>query len=194
MIAGIVLAGGRSARMGRPKALLSAGDRSFVEAAIGCLIEGGCSEVIVVVNEGEAELMDLAARAGGVLTWGAGPDTEQIDSLIAGVKALPPEVEAAVVLPVDHPRVKPQTVAAMIRAFAASHPPIIQLRHQGRHGHPVLFAAPLFDELKGDLPEGARTVIDRHRAAVHELDVDDPGILLDVDTPDVYEQEFGDAP
>lgn len=195
MIAGIVLAGGGSNRMGQPKALLSAGERTFVEAAIATLLRGGCSEVIVVLNDASAELLDLVARAGGVLTWGAGPGSEQIQSLVSGLRALPPEVEAAIVLPVDHPKVKPETVAALIRAFEKDGAPIIQCRHGERHGHPVLFAASLFEELRsGRLPEGARTVIEAHRAEVREVVVSDPGVLADVDTPGEYREEFGEAP
>lgn len=195
MIAGIVLAGGGSDRMGQAKALLRAGERTFVEAAIAALLRGGCSEVIVVLNDGSAELLDIIARAGGVLTWGAGPGTEQIDSLASGLRALPPDVDAAIVLPVDHPKVKPETVTALVRAFEQHGTPIIQCRYGEQHGHPVLFAAALFDELSsGRLPEGARTVIEAHREEVREVAVNDPGVLADVDTPAEYRDEFGDAP
>jgi CTP:molybdopterin cytidylyltransferase MocA len=195
MIAGIVLAGGGSERMGQVKALLSAGERTFVEAAIATLLRGGCSEVIVVLNDASAELLDVIARAGGVLTWGAGPGTEQIDSLVSGLRALPPEVEAVIVLPVDHPKVKPQTVAALIAAFEKDGAAIIQCRYGEEHGHPVLFAASLFDELcSGRHPDGARTVIEAHRAEAREVVVSDPGVLADVDTPGDYRQEFGEAP
>lgn len=195
MIAGIVLAGGVSARMGQPKALLMDGERTFVESAIESLRDGGCSEVVVVLNEADTELLDVIARAGGVLTWGAGPGTEQIDSLAAGLRALPPDVEGAVVLPVDHPRVKPGTVRAVIDAFREDGAPIVQVRHAGQHGHPVLFGAVLFEELKrGDLPEGARTVIRAHRRKVREVPVNDDGVLLDVDTPEEFRREFGEIP
>lgn len=196
MIGGIVLAGGTSSRMGKPKALLvDAGGRTFVETAVATLLRGGCGEVVVVVNEAENELLDAVARVGGVLTWGAGPGSEQIESLRAGLKALPPEADAAVVLPVDHPEVAPRTVRAMIDAFEGGDALIVQLRHRGQHGHPVLFAAPVFDELgRGDLPDGARTLIERQRGHVRELNVDDPGILVDVDTPEAYRARFGREP
>ncbi len=193
MISGIVLAGGRSRRMGRPKATLEAGGKTFLERAIGTLRAGGCADVVVVLNDDEGELQAMASRAGGRLAPGAGAVSEQIDSLRAGVRALPAGVEAAVVLPVDHPLVQPSSVALVVGAFRSSGAPIARVVHSGRHGHPVLFSAALFDELlSAPLEEGARSLIRAHIGEVAEVEVDDPGVLIDVDTPEEYERYVGD--
>ena len=105
MIVGIVLAGGASRRMGRPKALLDAGGESFLERAVSTLTAGGCDEVIVVVNSEDPEITGLVPRAGARLTFGGGVGTEQVESLRAGLRALPPGTDAVVALPVDHPLV-----------------------------------------------------------------------------------------
>ncbi len=192
MIAGIVLAGGRSIRMGRPKATLAAGDMTFLERVVRTLSEGGCDEVVVVLNTEDARITSLASSAGATATRGGGADSEQVESLRAGLRALPRGVEAAVVLPVDHPLVQPATVAILIGAFKRGGAPVVRVSHAGRPGHPVLFSSAVFDELlEGDLPHGARTVIRAHAGALDEVEVEDAGVLVDVDTPGEYETHFG---
>jgi molybdenum cofactor cytidylyltransferase len=194
MIAGIVLAGGRSQRMGRPKALLKAGDETFLERAVRTLRAGGCDEVVVVVNDDDPDIARLVADAGARLALGEGPDTEQIDSLRAGLRALPENAAAAVVLPVDHPLVASETVRALVDAFGARGAPVVRPVHArgSRHGHPVLFSSTLFGELLDEeLPEGARSVVHRHAGELEEIEVDDGGVVIDVDTPGRYDEYFG---
>jgi molybdenum cofactor cytidylyltransferase len=191
MIVGIVLAGGQSQRMGRPKATLKAGDETFLERAVRVLKEGGCRDVVVVLNTDDPALIDLTSGS-GARSAGGGGGPEQIDSLRAGVQALPSKAEAAVVLPVDHPLVQPASVAALIGAFRSSGAAIARACYAARHGHPVLFGAAVFDELlHGNLPEGARSVVRAHAEGIEEVEVDDPGVLIDVDTPEDYEEHFG---
>lgn len=99
-------------------------------------------------------------------------------SIAAGVAASP-EAAGWLILPGDMPRVRPETLRAV--AERLSQHPIVQAWHQGRRGHPVAFTAPLRAELTalaGD--EGARSIVAKHGAFA--CDVDDPGILVDVDT------------
>ncbi len=193
MIVGIVLAGGASRRMGRPKALLDAGGVSFLERVIGILTAGGCDEVVVVLNSDDPETAGLVSRAGARLTFGSGVGTEQVESLRAGLRAAPPGTKAVVALPVDHPLVQARTVAALIKAFRQRSAPIVRPVHEGRRGHPVLFAATVFDELLTDgLTDGARTVVRDHAAELEDVSVDDRGVLVDVDTPTDYRRHFGE--
>ena len=111
MIAGIVLAAGRSRRMGEPKAFLRLDGRTFLERAVNALREGGCQDVVVVTGpEGDALSMRISAAAAelGART-AANPlaGSEQVDSLRAGLRALDDAVDAAIVVPVDVPRVSP---------------------------------------------------------------------------------------
>lgn len=195
MIAGIVLAGGRSLRMGRPKALLQVGDETFLERVLRTLKEGGCDEVVVVLNVEDRIASRLISGAGARSTLGAGAGTEQIESLRAGLRALSPASDAAVILPVDHPLVEPSTVAALIDAFRARRAPILRATCEGRHGHPVLFSASVFEELlTGDTPEGARSIVRGHAGEVEDVEVEDRGVTIGVDTPDDYEEHFGEVP
>jgi len=189
MIAGIVLAAGRSRRMGSPKAFLRLGQATFLERAATALRDGGCARVIVVAGPADdavgREIGDAAAQLGADVAVNPDPSSEQVESLRAGLRALGEDGEAAVVLPVDVPGVTAELVCAVIDAFRAGAAPVVQPYDGARHGHPVLFARATWPELlHGDLADGARTVIHAHAAERAEVRV--PRLHADVDTPDDY--------
>ena len=184
-VAGLVLAAGRSERMGEPKPLLEIEGRTFLRATVETLREGGCRGVTVVVGSPDAA---SAARSAGAAVVQGRPAGEQIDSLRAGLDVLPDDVDAVAVLPVDHPRVRPATVGTLIGAWRAEPAAIVRPVHGGRPGHPTLFPRRVWAALRDpDLPRGARSVVDAER--VVDVPVDDPGVLVDIDTPEAYERE-----
>jgi len=189
MIAGIVLAAGRSRRMGRPKAFLRLGGLTFLERAVAALRDGGCDPVVVVAGpRGDAaadEIADAAGRLGAIVTRNPEAESPQVASLRAGLRELGDDAEATIVTPVDIPRADAEVVRALIDAFAATDCPIAQPFDGARHGHPVLFARAVWPELMADpLPDGARTVIHAHAAERAEVGV--PVLPVDVDTPDDF--------
>jgi nicotine blue oxidoreductase len=178
--------------MGRRKATLKVGHETFLERAVRVLREGGCQDIVVVLGVDEPELADLTTGS-TVRATEIGGGAEQIDSLRAGLQALPAAARAAVVVPVDHPLIEPGTVTALIEAFEDGGAPVVRVSHKGRHGHPVLFAAAVFDELLNeDLPDGARTVVRSHAVDLIDVAVDDPGVLIDIDTPADYREHLGE--
>lgn len=185
MICGIVLSAGRSRRMGEPKALLDAGGASFLRRAVEALAGGGCARVVAVVGA-DAEAVAAEARAAGAeVVENRDPEAEQVDSLRAGLRALGPDGDAAVVCPVDVPDAGAALVARLVDAFRVTGAPVVVPAADGRHGHPVLFARAVFGALLEEaLPEGARTVVHRHRDALVEVPV--PRLLPDLDTPADY--------
>lgn len=198
MIAGVVLAAGRSRRMGSPKPLLEWRGETFLARVVRALREGGCAEVVVVAGPEEDEvarrIAEAARAAGARVAVNPLRDSEQVDSLRAGLAALPAEAEAAVVSPADVPGVEAEAVRAVIRAFRERGAPIVLPVHQGEHGHPGLFARSVWGELRADpLPEGAHTVIRAHAREVEEVPVENPLVLRDVNTPDDYRSLRDDA-
>jgi len=139
--------------------------------------------VVVVTTEAVADAArcHVAARDVVVLPSAGTPNGAPLGmgySIAAGVAARP-DASGWLVLPGDMPMVKAATLVAVARALDQH--PVAYAQHQGRRGHPVGFGAELYSELvtlSGD--EGARRLVARYPA--HGVDVDDPGVLIDVDT------------
>ena len=194
-VAGIVLAAGRSSRMGRTKALLPVGDETFLESAVRTLGEGGCDPVVAVLPpHGESDRMAaLVESAGGLPVVNPDPEAEQVDSLRRGLEAVGSGPSAAIVLPVDFPLAGPGVVHRLIEAFRTHGAPIVRPVHHAQPGHPVLFARDLWSELAdSDLEQGARDVVHGHHAEIVDVPVDDRGVTVDVDTPEDFAREVGD--
>ena len=204
MIPAIVLAAGKSSRMGRPKALLPIGSSGdvFLTRIITQLRAGGADRIIVVLGGHAAEIRAslLAHRSLGeggpadsTLTVVDNPQFEsgQLSSLLVGIDAADkPGVDAVMVTLVDLPLITAATVRAVLDAHRRSPgAPLVRPRRGERHGHPVIFHRMLFDELRrADPSKGAKPVVHAHAAEEVNVDVDDDGAFIDVDTPDDYKR------
>lgn len=187
LIDGIILAAGESSRMERPKPVLKVGAQTFVERAYSTLRAAGCRHVYVVVNAGADWADDALAGLEVERVDNDRPGSEQIDSLRLALRRVGADVAAVVVLPVDLPLVAEDTVAALIAGYRAAPGPLFVPFHNTVAGHPVLLGRELFGEvLDGSLDEGVRTLIMDHARDLKEVRVVDPGILIDIDTPDDY--------
>jgi len=187
-IAAIVLAAGRSRRMGDANKLLSpvAGRPMLVHAVEAALRSRAAPVVVVTGHDGaavRAALAGLDVRFVDNPDYAAGMST----SLRAGLAALPEGIDGAVICLGDMPRVSPALIDRLIENFDADAGRAICLPcHRGRRGNPVLWAARFFPEmerLSGD--RGARQLIVVHDASVHEVACDVDGVLIDVDTPEM---------
>jgi molybdenum cofactor cytidylyltransferase len=200
LLIGIVLAAGQSARMGRPKALLptAPAGETFAARVVRILREGGVPEVVVIGRASDHQLRAEVAALNPAAGYLVNPEPErgQLSSLLVGIDYAQDRSAAGVlVMPVDIPLVRGVTIARSISAFHAGAGPIIRVVHEGRHGHPVIFRADTFDDLRtADMSVGASAVLRRHADQVVNLEVDDPGILRDVDVPEDYRRAFGREP
>jgi molybdenum cofactor cytidylyltransferase len=184
-IYGILLAAGESRRMGYPKPLLKVGDETFVAHLAAVMLT--VVERLTIVVGAHADRVRPAIPTDSRIqvvdnpNWNRG----QLSSIKAGLHALPPDASAAMIHLTDHPTVKAETFAAVANAYRHSKKPIVIARHDGHRGHPVLFDRALFPELL-DAPEdqGARVVVNADASRIVYVDVADPGILLDLDTPE----------
>ncbi len=191
-IIGVIPAAGRSTRIGNPKPLLDANGRTFLERAATALREGGVERIFVGVREPRGPIAALAGRLGTEVLVPDDLEDGPIASIRAALRAS--DAEALVLLPVDFPLVQPSTVASLLASFATARSSLIRPEYRGKTGHPVLFGAEHFAELlDDDLAEGARSVVDRHRALGETIEVDDPGILVDIDTLPEYRRHFPDS-
>lgn len=193
VVRALILASGQSKRMGRPKALLPCStNETFVCRIARTLRAGGAADVLVVGRPGDDPLRAEATRCNARFVENPKADQGQLSSVLAGLDAVDRDrdhdlVDGVLVMPVDMPLVQPATIRQVIDAFFAGRPPIARAVHLGRHGHPVVFDRSVFDDLRRADPRiGAKAVVHAHARAVLEVEVDDPAVLRDVDTPDEY--------
>lgn len=178
--AAIILAAGESSRMGEPKALLTLNGETFVDRLVAAF-DGACDPVIVVTGY-HSEAVRAGARRNAVFVENPHPRRGMLSSLQCGIAAVPGDCEGALFMPVDQPRVTPETIRAVLAASDALLAAPVCL---GKRGHPVWIRRDLFAEFAAELAS-AREVIHRHAAERREVPVDDAGVLDDIDTPDDY--------
>ncbi len=195
MIPAVILAAGQSSRMGRSKALLPCGPDgpSFVARLIATLREAGIDDVLVVARPDDDALRDEVEAHGGRFVENPRHQEGQLSSLLAGLNVADrPGVRAVLVTPVDAPMIAAGTVATLTSQFGRTSASIVRPASGGRHGHPVIFARAMFDAIRhADPAVGAKAVLRAHPEAVLNVEVDDPGVVADIDTPADYERVIG---
>jgi len=180
-LAAVILAAGASQRMGRPKAALVYDGETFLARAIR-LFSPLCDPVIVVLPPA-----GMICPPGVLCTVNPVPERGMLSSLQCGFRAVPDRAEQVFFMPVDLPAISGATVAAL--AEHAGTAPLILPRYEGRRGHPVLVRRDLIPEFLALSPSAqARDIVERHEGEIRYVDVNDPGILADVDTPADYER------
>jgi molybdenum cofactor cytidylyltransferase len=195
MTRAIVLAAGASIRMGRPKALLEVGGRTFIRAILDVLREAGLHDAAVVVRPTHDEVIaEVMASGFGRAVVNPRADEGQLSSLLTGLDAIDEsDVDAALVTLVDVPLVSASAIRRLLARTAVSSAPILRAVHQGAHGHPVVFKREIFAALRAaDPAEGAKALV--RTAVVEDVETGDPGVLEDVDTPEDYERLVGKMP
>jgi molybdenum cofactor cytidylyltransferase len=193
MIAGLILAAGESSRMGRDKALLTYRGRTFLENIVHTLRDAGIDRIAVVLGHHAEEIRKAANLAGVEVVLNPHYRHGQTSSLQWGLRALEnPALEAILLCLVDHPAVSAPTLRKLVETFHQSHPPVAVPTYQGQRGHPVLISRALFGQLLSLGPEqGANTIVRSYRDTTQFVEVDDSGILLDVDAPEMYQRLAG---
>ncbi len=175
--------------MGRPKALLELDGRTFLAWGIERLCAAGCVPVLVV--DGAHQLDGITgAQIVHNEAWQRGP----LSSLQVGLRralVIEPSIDAVLVHHVERPRVRADTLCALLAGLAREPDGIWQPTHLGRSGHPIVWPRSLFDELLALDPSHASARELLRGSAVtrrRKLDVEDPGVLENFDTPDDLEQ------
>jgi molybdenum cofactor cytidylyltransferase len=184
-IEAILLAAGESRRMGYPKPLLRVGTESFISRTT-TLALGVASRLIIVLGA-HSERVRPAVSRDPRITVVENPDFDrgQLSSLKVGLaEAMAGGADAVVVHLADHPLVAQATFRALLDDYLKTGQPIVVARCRGSRGHPVIFDRAVFGELMA-APEdqGARVVVSADIARVGYVDVADPGVVLDLDTP-----------
>ncbi|HEV2500664.1 MAG TPA: nucleotidyltransferase family protein [Terriglobia bacterium] len=188
-VAGLVLAAGESRRMGRDKALLEYQGQPFLEVILGNLRNAGISRVVVVLGHNADRISNAVHLGDAEVVINSDYHLGQTSSLQAGLRALDPSEVAGVLLClVDHPAASAAVMRKLQDAFQQTGATVVIPVHQERRGHPVLISQALFKELLAlDPAQGANTVIHKYLNTTYLMEVDDAGVLLDIDEPGDYQ-------
>jgi molybdenum cofactor cytidylyltransferase len=192
VIPAIVLAAGKSSRMGRLKANLRVGNDTFLTRIVRTLGDAGVDDVVIVVGHEMSAVLASFAESGLSARFVENADYEsgQLSSLLAGLRVVDrPGVMAALVTLVDVPFISAGTVRAVIDRYHQTRASVVRPTRSGRHGHPMIVDRALFDPLRHANPsEGARLVVRAYTTPDGEVEVDDEGAFRDIDTPEEYER------
>jgi molybdenum cofactor cytidylyltransferase len=182
----VVTAAGSAERFGGKKLLTPIDGEPLLDHTIDALLDGGVSEVIVVVGkDGRTELeRDVNAMLDPRVRAVENPDPSRgmFSSIQEGVAQA--QGDAILVMPGDMPFVSPETVRAVIAAYERK-PAIVSPRYRGKRGHPIVLPAFLRDEIRAADPNATlHEVVHAHTDMRVDVDVDDPGVVRDVDRPE----------
>ena len=188
LVSAILTAAGESTRMGRPKPLLSWHGVTLVQYQVAGLLDAGVAEVVVVLGHQHQAVTPHVE--GPSVRYVVNPNYRQgkTTSIKAGLRAIDPTAEGILLLAVDQPR-PPEIISAVMEAQAKSAALITAPRFNGRGGHPLVFSPLLKSELEAITEErqGVREVIRAHRSEINEVEIDDPIVRLDLNSPEEYE-------
>ena len=186
-VAAVVLAAGMSRRMGTPKQMLRMGDETILERTLKNVRASKVSEIVLVLGHAADEVQKTIATEG--LKVVVNPDYQQGmgTSLRFGLAAV--DADAALIVLADQPWISSNTFNRLIECHQERKPQIIVPTYRGFRGNPVLLDRSVFHEmqaLKGDV--GCRAIFGDHVGNILKLPVDDPGILMDIDSHDDFEK------
>lgn len=193
-IAGLVLAGGRSERLGRPKQLLPYQGTTFLEWMVAEVCRSvWLDQVVVVLNPALAEWAETRDWGRATVAFARRPESGCSASYRAGLDAVAAKAGAVMIILGDQPGVSATVIDRLASAWLERRVPVALVRYRGELGHPLLFGRELFGELaalRGD--KAAWKLVDRLLGSALVVDVDAP-YPRDVDTWADYQALLGES-
>jgi CTP:molybdopterin cytidylyltransferase MocA len=173
--------------MGAPKALVEFAGRPFIEHVLAPRLLREFGDVIVVLGHDAEAVQSLVTRLGYRYVVNPDPDRGRTGSVQAGLRALVGPVRAVFVQPVDCPIIRPETYLALAAALGSVHVAIPAYR--GKRGHPPLLSKQMIPHILAAGPdEPLRELLQARTADGRLVEVDDPGVLVNVDRPEDLRQ------
>jgi len=182
--AAVVLAAGASSRMGQPKALLDLNGKSFIDTILSNLDAVGCNPTIPVLGKAVGLILEQSKAKDYPYIQNLNPEQGMLSSLKMGLQKIPESCAGLLMCLVDHPLVEIVTYQRLLQAAFENPGKIIIPQIKKQHGHPVYINRKYFPEIQ-TAPDGIGldTIFHRYPDQIIYLDVEDTGILADIDTP-----------
>ena len=195
MIAAVIPAAGKSARMGEPKLILTISGVPMITKVVSSFVLGGADRTIVVVAPpsavGSNEVAKLASEAGAEVVFAATQPEDMRASVELAIEhlSIPPCPDALLVSPGDAPGTSSTVVARVLHLGIQLHNRIVLPRHKRRRAHPLYLPWELALMIR-ELPAGVgvNALLEMHSDRISHLEVNEPDLLLDIDTPQDYQR------
>ncbi|HVF86089.1 MAG TPA: nucleotidyltransferase family protein [Pyrinomonadaceae bacterium] len=198
-VAAILLAAGRSRRMGAFKPLLPFGDKTVIETCVENLRAAGVGEIVVVVGHRADEVRARLRHSGVEFALNDAAESEMGVSIARGVEEISDGIETFLVALGDQPAIPPGVIRHLLAERKRVGGQLVAPQWQNRGGHPVLIGSEYRDELLHlDPQRGLRALFESHREDVRRVSVDSPYVVRDMDVWEDYcalhEEVFGVPP
>jgi molybdenum cofactor cytidylyltransferase len=191
-LAAIILSAGFSSRMAAFKPLLSMGNSTVIETVINIFLQVGINNITVVLGHRADDLKPVVDRSHVRWIFNERYEEGMYSSVVSGVSGLYSarvEVKGVFLLPVDMPLISSLTIKKITMAYSISGSHIFYPTYLKQRGHPPLIPSDLFSEiLAWNGPGGLQSFLERHEARASGVEVQDKGILMDIDTPEDYSE------
>jgi molybdenum cofactor cytidylyltransferase len=172
--------------MGTQKQLLLLGDRPVIRRCVDTVFAAGVLDLVVVVNGDGKRIVEALTGLAVKFVRNDAAESHMADSVRAGLRSLDNCFTGVLVCLSDHPVIAPETFRTLIQAHHGRPDRIIIPCHEGRRGHPALFSRTILNEV---LSGGTlRDIIGKDEGRVQLIEVDDEGVLLDMDTVEDYQR------
>ena len=192
MLAAVILSGGSSSRMGSPKALLPYQGRPFLEHLLEIAVHPKIGVRRVVLGAHAEPIARETNLHGDEVVINDEWKKGQLSSVQAAIRSLPAGTDGLLLCLIDHPLISKNLVSDLIEQFYAKHARIVVPVYEGRRGHPVIFAADLYDELlRAPMEKGARAVIWAHASELVEVSTSEEGCVLNLNDPETLHRAIG---
>jgi molybdenum cofactor cytidylyltransferase len=172
--------------MGRSKQLLPLGHSLVIRHCLDSVVASGLQDIVVVLG---ADHDAITAAISGMpvrTVVNADPGSDMAGSVRLGLREAEPASTGVLICLADHPLILPATIREIINAHSGSPEVIVIPVYRGRRGHPTLFPATVIQDIISG--KTLRDVITAHAGSIRTIDVDDEGVVLDLDTPEDYER------
>jgi len=183
--AALVLAAGRSSRMGCFKPLLAINGRPIIQQTIQNIRDAGVEKILVVIGHQAETILPILDDMGVLWVKNQHFQQEMLSSIKIGVTHLDRRIQAFFLQPGDMPFVKAQTYGKLISVFDPNQMDMLRPRHENKGGHPVLISVSKIESILAFQGEGGlRALVKQQRWRTVDLDGNDPGILIDLNKPE----------
>ncbi len=187
MITAIVLAAGESKRMGEPKMLMPWGKSTVLQTVVSTLQTAGVNDILVVTGGARQQIESLVGKTVQTIFNKDYANEKMLISIQIGLEAKMREASAALICLGDQPQIQERTIRAILEAWHQTKSPIVIPSYEKRRGHPWLIARESWDKvLRTSTDKSMRDFFNQHKKDIFYVNVDTPGILQDLDTPEDY--------